>query len=208
MTDVRPGTIDFTVMYLTHNAFRRDLKRFKSAIASGDAHSGGVRAGWENFKTQLDVHHRAEDTALWPPVVSAATGRPDDLALMKEMEAEHAELAPRIAAVDGALSRRAADLGDRVSDLAEVFGDHLRHEEESALPLIQELLTPGDWKAWGGTAARLQGIKGAAMYVPWVLDGLKQEDRARFFAAMGRPAQIADALIFQRMYNRRRLWAR
>ena len=62
--------IDFTMMYVTHDAFRRDLARFKEASAAGTAHTPGVRAGWENFKAQLLLHHSVEDTdllAVWGP---------------------------------------------------------------------------------------------------------------------------------------------
>ena len=58
----------------------------------------------------------------------------------------------------------------------------MRHEEESALPLIQEACTPKDWKAFRGAMARRQGPKGAAMYVPWILDGLGAQDQRRFLA--------------------------
>ena len=41
--------IDFTMMYVTHDAFRRDLGRFKTASVAGTAHSPRARAGWENL---------------------------------------------------------------------------------------------------------------------------------------------------------------
>lgn len=208
MAVAQQGKIDFTVMYLTHDAFRRDLERLTGAIAAGRTYTSEVLAGWDNFKNQLDVHHSVEDSTLWPPVVAAVQGRPDALALMREMEAEHAELNPRLAAVDEGLANRAADLSTRVGDLAGVFGHHMRHEEDSALPLIQEVLTPRDWSAFRRAMARRQGPKGAAMYVPWILDGLGPEDRRRFFAEMGRPVEVVNKLIFQRRYDRRHLWGR
>ncbi len=72
--------IDFTMMYVTHDAFRRDLGRLSAASAAGTAHAPGVRAGWENFKAQLLLHHSVEDTHLWPRVRRAAAGRPAGLA--------------------------------------------------------------------------------------------------------------------------------
>ena len=96
--------IDFTMMYVTHDAFRRDLGRFTAASAAGTAQAPGVRAGWENFKAQLLLHHSVEDTHLWPRVRRAAAGRPAGLALLDEMEAEHAQIDPLLAAVDDALA--------------------------------------------------------------------------------------------------------
>jgi len=78
-------SIDFTMMYVTHDAFRRDLGRFTAASAAGTAHAPGARAGWENFKAQLLLHHSVEDTHLWPRVRRAAAGRPAGLALLDEM---------------------------------------------------------------------------------------------------------------------------
>jgi iron-sulfur cluster repair protein YtfE (RIC family) len=208
MAVAQQGTIDFTVMYVTHDAFRRDLERFAGAVAAGKAYAAGVQAGWQNFKNQLDVHHSVEDAALWPRVISAVQGRPEALALMAEMEAEHAELHPKMDAVDAGIANRAADLGNRVADLAGVLNHHMRHEEESALPLIQEVLTPKDWGAFRGAMARRQGPKGAAMYVPWILDGLGEEDRRRFFAEMGKPVAVVNAILFQRRYDKRHLWSR
>lgn len=202
------GKIDFVVMYVTHNAFRRDLERFAGAVGAGKAYTDTVLAGWKNFKDQLDVHHSVEDAALWPRVVRNARGRPDVIALMDEMEAEHAGLHPRMDAVDDVLANRAPDLGQRISELAGVLNDHMRHEEESALPLIQEVCTPKDWNAFRRAMARRQGPKGAAMYVPWILDGLGAEDRRRFLAAMGRPVQVVNELIFRRRYENRHLWNR
>ena len=208
MAVTQQGRIDFTVMYVTHGAFRRDLQRFASAVAAGQAYTDGVRAGWHNFKNQLDVHHSVEDAALWPQVVSAVHGRPAAVALMREMEAEHAELHPRMDAVDDAMANQAPDLAGRVSNLAGVLDHHMRHEEESALPLIQEVLTPKDWNVFRRAMARRQGPKGAAMYVPWILDGLGEEDRRRFFAEMGKPVQVVNKLVFQRRYDKRHLWGR
>jgi hypothetical protein len=54
------------MMYVTHDAFRRDLGRFTAAAAAGTAHATGVRAGWQNVKAQLLLHHSVEDTHLAP----------------------------------------------------------------------------------------------------------------------------------------------
>jgi iron-sulfur cluster repair protein YtfE (RIC family) len=208
MAVAQQGKIDFVVMYVTHDALRRDLERFAGAVGAGKAYSDTVLAGWQNFKDQLDVHHSVEDAALWPRVLRNAQGRRDAVDLMSEMEAEHAELHPRMDAVDDALANKAADLSQRISELAGVLNNHMRHEEESALPLIQEVCTQKDWNAFRRAMARRQGPKGAAMYVPWILDGLGAEDQRRFLAAMGRPVQVVNKLIFQRRYDNRHLWRR
>jgi iron-sulfur cluster repair protein YtfE (RIC family) len=198
--------IDFTMMYVTHDAFRRDLGRFTAASAAGTAHAPGVRAGWENFKAQLLLHHSVEDTHLWPRVRRATAGRTAGLALLDEMEAEHAQIDPLLAAVDDALADSASNLAGHVAELASALEWHLRHEEDAALPLIQSVCTPADWRAFAGAMRRRQGIKGAAIYVPWILDGSAPDGQRRFLAALPAPVRVISRLLWEPRYRRRGLW--
>lgn len=207
MAAERKTPLDFTNMYATHDAFRRDLDRLVTAVEEGRSGSAGVRAGWENFKKQLHLHHTVEDAELWPRVKRAVTGRPKDLALMAEMEAEHAELDPRLDAVDDALARGRADgLAELVGALSTVLRDHMEHEEKSALPLIQEVLTAKDWDAFRGGMARAQGPRGAAVYVPWVCDGAPDEDRDRFLAGMPAPVRMLNRAFWTAGYRKKGFW--
>ncbi|AYF75180.1 hemerythrin domain-containing protein [Nocardia yunnanensis] len=200
-------SIDFTLMYLTHDAFRRDLDRLTAAVAAGRAASPGVRAGWANFTRQLHVHHTVEDSALWPPVLARLADRPADVTLMADMEAEHAALDPALHAVDEALRTASPDLAIHVHALTGLLTDHMLHEETKALPLIDEVLTPEDWSAFRTAMARTQGPSGAAVYVPWVLDAATPERRRQFLAAMPAPIRPINALLWERRYHRRRLWS-
>jgi hypothetical protein len=206
MTVSQQDTIDFTEMYSTHDAFRRDLVRFVAASAAGKAGAPGVKAGWENFKTQLLIHHSVEDAWLWPRLQREVAGRPGDLALLEEMEAEHARIDPLLAAVDGALPGQGANLAERVQALSAVLGYHLKHEEDSALPLMQSVLTPADWRGFKGAMTRKQGIKGAAVYIPWIIDGIPPADQDRFLAKMPAPARLINRLFWEPRYQQRNLW--
>ncbi|WP_237755034.1 hemerythrin domain-containing protein [Nocardia nova] len=194
-------------MYATHDAFRRDLDRLAAAVRAGAADRPGVRAGWANFTRQLDVHHTVEDAVLWPRVSAALGDRPDDRALMAEMEAEHAALHPALAAVEDGFRRQDADLPDRIDTLARILGDHMTHEENSALPLIQEVLTPKDWDAFRGAMARKQGPSGAAVYVPWILDDTTPQQRKSFLAAMPAPVAVINSVLWERRYRSRAWWS-
>lgn len=198
--------IDVFLMYVTHDAFRRDLERLAAAAASGRTGNPGVRAGWENFKRQLHVHHTVEDNDLWPQLERAVADRPADLALVQQMKAEHAALDPVLDRVDEGIAAGARDLVQRVAALAEVLGGHMKHEEESALPLIQEVLTLKDWGAFRGGMARMQGPKGAAVYVPWILDDLGPDGQRKFLAQMPAPVGVANKLLFKSRYEKRKLW--
>ncbi|MHA6761242.1 hemerythrin domain-containing protein [Streptacidiphilus sp. PAMC 29251] len=207
MTD----TIDFTMMYVTHHAFRRDLDRFAEAAAAGRADTPEVRAGWENFKAQLHLHHTVEDTVLWPRLLGAVTD-PRDLVLLEQMEAEHAQIDPLLAAVDKALADGSSGpagpgaLAGPLRELTVALVAHLEHEETSTLPLIQSALTRADWRAFAGEMRRRQGVKGAAVYVPWILDGAPAAERRQFLKALPAPVGYLNRLLWQPRYSRRQLW--
>jgi len=200
-------TIDFTPMYASHDAFRRDLERLAKAVADGRANTPGVRAGWENFKRQLHIHHTAEDTDLWPRVRDRVAGRPRDLALLDDMEAEHSRIDPLLAAVDAALADGAAELPDLVRALTATLDDHLGHEEDSALPLMQDVLTAADWAAFTGRIRETQGLRGASLFVPWIIDGAPPADRARFLGALPPPVRVLNRLFWEAGYRRKGIWA-
>ncbi|MGW3116498.1 hemerythrin domain-containing protein [Streptomyces sp. NPDC001107] len=199
-------SIDFTAMYASHDAFRRDLERLAQAVAEGRAHTPGVRAGWENFTHQLHIHHTAEDSDLWPRVRERVAGRPRELALLDDMEAEHSRIDPLLDAVDTALDDQAPELPDLVRALKATLDDHLGHEEESALPLMQDVLTAADWAAFTGRIRETQGLRGASVFVPWIVDGAEPADRDRFLGAMPPPVRVLNRLFWQGSYRRRGLW--
>ena len=208
MTDSQQDTIDFTMMYVTHDALRRDLRRLTTAAAAGKARTPTVRAGWENFKTQLHIHHTVEDDDLWPRLYRAVACQPVELALLQEMEAEHAVLDPLLSAIDEALTTRPQEpLDKRLQDLAAALDAHLTHEEDSALPLIQSVLTSEDWRGFAKAMARAQGVKGAAVYVPWIVDGATSAERKRFFSALPAPVRVISRLVWEPRYRHRGLWA-
>jgi iron-sulfur cluster repair protein YtfE (RIC family) len=207
MTDSAQKPIDFTAMYASHDAFRRDLERLANAVAAGRAGTPAILAGWENFKHQLHIHHTTEDSDLWPRVRERAAGRPRALALLDEMEEEHARIDPLLAAVDGALADRAPELPDLVRALRATLDDHLKHEEEGALPVVQDVLTPADWAGFTGSIRATQGLRGAALFVPWIVDGAPAQDRAKFLDAMPPPVRVLNRLFWEGSYRRRGLWA-
>jgi hypothetical protein len=204
--EVSDDPIDFTGMYATHDAFRRDLDRLVAAADVGKGSATEVRGGWTNFKAQLLVHHSVEDAHLWPTLRRAVADRPRDLALTEDMVAEHAQLDPLLAAVDEALDGEAVDLGARSRDLSAALNHHLTHEEERALPLIQSVLTRADWRRFTSQMARRQGVRGAAVYVPWILDGSPTAAQRRFVAALPAPLRMINRLLWQPRYRKRNLW--
>jgi hypothetical protein len=207
VTANHPEKINFTEMYVTHDGFRRDLERLGAAAAAGKTDTPQVREGWQTFKNQLLVHHSVEDAWLWPKLKERVAGRADDLALLEAMEAEHAVLDPRLEDVEKALAAGAPGLPAMVEELRAVLDRHLTHEESEALPLIQSVMTPKDWKGFRGAMARKQRISGAAVWIPWITDGMAASDAQKFLARMPPPLRLLNKLSWDTRYRNRNLWS-
>ncbi len=108
------AAIDFTMMYATHDVFRRDLGRLKAAATAGTAQAPGVRAGWETSRPSSCCTTASKT----PTCGHVSAGRPSGLALLAEMAAEHAQIDPLLAAVDDALAHSPSNLAAAVAGLA------------------------------------------------------------------------------------------
>ncbi|MFC4053415.1 hemerythrin domain-containing protein [Actinomadura syzygii] len=180
---------DWTAMYVMHNALRRELEHLAKVAARPEEEARRVLAeapGWELFKKALHVHHGAEDEVLWPAMREALAGRPDDLALMDAMEAEHAVIDPVIEAIDAG----AEPLAPLVEALNGGVTAHLKHEEEAALPLIDEVLAPEHVARFGQVHGTKIGPDGPRVF-PWLLDGVDEETAAAMLGVLPEPARAA-----------------
>ena len=203
--------LDMTAMYAAHDALRRELELLARTAARADDDPGrilGAAVGWELFRKSLHMHHTAEDEALWPVMREAAADRPDDLALLAAMEAEHQTIDPLLEAIDAALADREFGpqrLGDLTDALAAALTGHLKHEEDGALPLIQAILTEEQWQHFGQVNARLVGPD-APRILPWLLDGASEQTVATMLAPLPEPARAAYRDEWQPAYAALDLW--
>jgi hypothetical protein len=191
-------TLDMTMMYAMHDALRRELTHIARIAAREDDDPRQVlqsAVGWEMFKKYLHVHHTAEDTTVWPVMQAALAGRPDDLALLDAMEAEHAAIDPLLSAIDAALADRESGphrLGSLVDELLTGIGGHLRHEETDALALIDATMTQQQWQLFGAQHSKQIGDD-ARRYLPWILDSASPERAALILGRMPEPIRTAYA---------------
>lgn len=169
------ANIDMTRMYLMHDALRRELNRMARATARAHEDPKVIMStalGWVLFKRFLHIHHTAEDVALWPVMRQALSGRPDELALLDAMEAEHATIQPLLDAIDATVADRNSRpdvLGGLTDALAGVLRGHLKHEEEEALAVIEATITPEQWQACVDQHNQL-GADDMPRMLSWVLE--------------------------------------
>jgi Hemerythrin HHE cation binding domain len=201
------GKVDFTMMYVAHDAFSRDLNRMIVAGERGEAWTPETQAGWAMFTEQLHVHHTTEDTSLWPRLRAQPLG-PDEADVLDQMEMEHAQLDPVLESIEKALAEHdAQQLVDGVHALAAGLSAHMRHEENQALPLIETYLGPAGWDAFGRDIRNSQGgLRGGARYLPWVLDGATPSMQAKVLELLPPPARILYRRVWAPKYRRTVHW--
>jgi hypothetical protein len=202
---------DVTVMFVVHNALRRDLARMQAAAAQADdpAARTALRAGWATFSRYLTVHHTAEDQMLWPPMQAKLGDRPNKTDLLVEMAREHSRLDPVVREIDDSLAQGSPwRLVALVAELAAVLTGHLEHEEAAALPLVQETLTMLEWKAFSDDQRRRIGLNGAGWFFPWLLDDTPPGTPGKMLGIVPPPLRLVYRLIWEPRYRLQSPWRR
>ncbi len=205
---------DMIMMYVIHDALRRDLEHLTRAVESQATLDPDRRqafdAGWGLFKLQLHHHHTGEDTTLWPMVRPRLADRPDDLELLDVMEAEHVRIGPVIEEIDAAVADKESG-AERLSEATALFRqelvDHLAHEERSAVPVVESVMTRQDWKAFAKHQQKSVGLKGAGEFFPYILSRADPERGSQALAQFPPPLRFLIRRVWQPRYAKRTLWA-
>jgi hemerythrin-like domain-containing protein len=163
------GEVDFTMMYVGHDALVRDLSRLLAAARAGSIQDPRAAATWQAFSAMLRLHHEAEDAALWPPLAAAVSGTPG-ADVIDAMEAEHRSIDPLLELVDARLAA-GEDVTEPLEALWTGLTDHLRHEETTALPLLAATLGADGWARFVDHYRRQVGAERLPTVLPWMLDG-------------------------------------
>lgn len=133
-----------------------------------------------------------------------AGGDPHGQALLDAMDDERQLLGPLQAMIDDAFTidahpRRLRQLPAR---LGTRLASHLAHEEADALPLISQILSPGEL---GGIAAAIRGrhsTRRVGTKVPWALAGASPEIREHALSQLPAPARLLYRTIWLPCYAR------
>ena len=194
MTDF---SLDMAMMFAIHDALRRDLEYVAQVEVRSD--------GWDLFARMLYLHHTIEDDLLWPMMLDAVAGRSEDLALLDEMETEHAAIVPLLEKLDRALADGKTAPQTR-ADLEARVREHLTHEEREALPLIDRTLTQQQWIAFGQESAQRVGAD-MPRFLPWVLEGADDDTTAHLLGVIPEPVRQTYENEWRRTYAAFDRWA-
>jgi hemerythrin-like domain-containing protein len=129
-----------TMLMMSHHAFRRDLRRFASALAKLAAGDGSridsIRNEWQWYRNALHGHHGMEDANVFPSLKAQA---PALAPTLERLTAEHHAIDPLLERGDRAF----ADLPKTdaaiavVSELGALLEPHLALEEAEIVGFLR-----------------------------------------------------------------------
>ncbi|WP_410869973.1 hemerythrin domain-containing protein [Nocardia sp. A7] len=165
---------DVAMMYAAHDAFRRDLRALAAAPD---------RERWTQFRTQLSVHHTAEDVVLWPSL----RRRGVNAQLVEAMAAEHDQIDPLLAQANRTFDTAGPDAArPTLVALSDLLHNHLHHEERETLPLINDR----EWSLLDREMRRRIGIRGIRSYYSWLLRDVEGERRRKVLTTIPGPLRL------------------
>jgi hemerythrin-like domain-containing protein len=204
----------FTIVYLIHEAFRRDIRRLSAAVRAPGVtqqRAQWLTEAWAYVDDQLHHHHQVEDASLWPLVRPKLAGRDDALEVLDEMEAQHLELLPKCAAIGKGLSSFAEapdesageELADELDTLDIQLASHLNDEEQRCFPVIDSVLTIDEFESFGKATAKAVGMRGSAKFFPWIFDGADPVERRAVLTMPPPPVRVLCRYAWEPRYERK-----
>jgi hypothetical protein len=189
-------TCDPFQMGMIHHTFRTELGNLPSlirAVAPKDTkRSARVGDYLANMIVILEHHHAAEDDKLWPKLGPRTPGGAIE---MERLEGEHVHIAELIDQVQSVrrLWTRCPDRGlteklsVAVEDLSVGANEHFDHEEQNTVPLIEQYITPSEWKDFidrGAAYVKPNNLWFALAYAGCLLRDATPQQQTRFTATL------------------------
>jgi hemerythrin-like domain-containing protein len=203
--------VDTHEMVLVHRVFRRELGLLPDlilAVPDGDRARATVVADHLSRLTDvLHHHHTAEDTLLWPVMLSRIGDNP----LVPRMQRQHEQLAVVLDRINALTPRwrgtadadTGRDLAGAVRQASATLAEHLDDEERDVLPLVARHITQAEWEAFGEYGRRaIPKNSQAFVFIGSVLEDADPAERNAFLAQMPPPIRWAYRLFGDRVYRR------
>ena len=175
---------DLMWMVAFHSALRRDLAHLARTTSRTAA---TTRPGAERSDRLGAVQDpAAQSTPARTPTCGrgcapTCPGRPTTWRCCRRWRTSTAASTRWSDSVDGALAdpdHGHERLADTVDALTAELSGHLAHEERDTLPLLERSLSQAEWQGFVTDQRRKSGIRGAAQFLPWPLDGTSAERRS------------------------------
>ncbi len=162
----------FEMLDACHDRVRRSLDllaRLRSYLRDkgcDDSARQAARDVLRYFDMAAPLHHEDEERHVFPPLLAQTADAPL-LALVRQLQRDHVQMAERWAAARGALQAMGDGQlqaftpahGAALDDFAACYADHLRHEDESIYPAARALLDAPAQQAMGREMAARRGAR-------------------------------------------------
>src|SRR4051794_34866813 len=183
-----------------HAAMRRDSERLPRAIAaaSGPGAGAALLRWFKSFRSTLEHHHEREDTVIWPELVRRD---PSFAAPLAELLSDHEMLDAALATTEAALAG-SGDPAHAAVELGDVLTEHLAREEGAAFPRLAACFPAEEWADVERSFMKGMSVGQLTFEIPWILDGLADDEIAELKAAAPLPLRAAYRLIFAPRYAR------
>jgi hemerythrin-like domain-containing protein len=203
------ATHTMTMNKVIHCAVRRDLARFKTALAAFPAddrqRAEELHRAWANFHAQLSEHHEGEHEVAWPAL--EALGFP--VGTITTFDEEHDAMASALDAAAVAMDKLsttgaradAEAAATAMATLDRVTTTHLDHEEQEVEQLLLDHSDDPVVKAMGKQFSKRSSIGVAGTFFAWMEDGATPTEKAALRESVPGPVIAIIGGLFGRRYR-------
>jgi hypothetical protein len=203
-------TAHLSMNTVVHAAVRRDLSRFRAALADfpvGSAErADDLNRAWQNLDAQLHHHHEGEETIFWPALRALGA----DQVLVSDLDGEHRRMADAMVGARTAMAALAgqpdADRRDAAqaafAELTGVVETHFAHEERDLEPMMAKVHDTPKMKEAGNAIRRTMSPAEAGAYLTWLGDGADPDAKAFLRHEIPAPVLFIFTRLFGRSYRR------
>lgn len=213
MTTTAPPTrsCDAQDLVIAHQAFRRVYSLAPDAVRSTDpadrARVASIASTLKAINAALHHHHTVEDTMLWDTLAERRPACGLHVELMKRQHGTVAALLARAPELIRAWRRHpgrvtAEPLAALFTEIGDVLEVHLAAEETRILPVIEQVISAGEWQKVGNAAKAVTAPAQGFLMLGLIYDLMPAEEREAFDAELPGPVTFVWALVGRHLYDR------
>jgi hypothetical protein len=166
---------------------------------------------WLSFSRSFTHHMHAEDDRIWPTLAVAS---PEIAAELERLTAEHRDIERELLEVDSGVAAMPTLLPterfcaaqelllDRFAVLRQLVGQHLDHEERTAVVGGRHRVRPEEWRRLEKDMIKGLSLKDMSSLMPRILEQADESGRAMMLGRLPAPVRLLDQKFFEPRYRR------